>query len=939
MARPANRASSPFDEGSYIFALRWLLVLESNVMDAARDPSAPARPRRILFSGYFGGGNLGDEALLSAELGRFRVALRGQLEPVVVTLDPALTRRLHGEIETVPFQDVKALSLAIAQSDLVVWGGGGLLQDHWHVPVEELFLDPLGGVPAYLRVPLLAAAWGRPCMVYGQGVGPLSVPENRRLVGLALSGVDVITVRDAASADLLRECGVTGRPILTTADPVVSIRPSPAERGLELIAGTGLDPSRRPIIAVAPRVPPNGDVSWVGPFCAALKDFGREAGAAALFVPFDQEKGSDTETCRELATRCSSSLPVGILSGWLSPEDVAACLGQCDLTIATRLHGLYLSVLTGTPVIALDYDPKVRVAAGEFGPDIPVLSLDGLDERGLTLALAKTLADAPALRPRLLAALESLRRRETGNIEHALALLSGRVERGAQERTRWLLDELSRARSESQLLQTEKGELEARCLDLGSQRDELIGERATLERELNTLKGSRGVRLIMGYWSLANRLLPHGGPLSPLRRLLHGRREDAAPETRERQEALPDSSDPGAPRPVEPTRPAPGPSDPFLDFDALLGERPGEKKGLVVLTSGTFLDVDEGQRPTQLALQLAAQGYVVVFVYWRWTREEWRPQDHLDRGIVQIPVDLVLERFPHVFQDSPFRHRHFLLCFPHAGFFEPIAMARARGWTVAYDVMDDWMEFSRVGQAIWYDEAFERHLLGTADAVFAVNESLARHLETLGCKAPVVVPNGVSPAIADVDEERPLEKGVVTVGYFGYLAGAWFDWDLVAGAARSRPDWKFYLIGYGGGPEGLELPANLVLLGKKPQKQLAGFARNWDVGIVPFRAERLAAGADPIKTYEYLAMGLPVVTTGVFPPPGAEHLVKRAADSGEFLTLIEQGAWAKERGRGERIAFAGNCTWKTRTLRILRELEGPLNERVKLQAALFGNSR
>ena len=910
-------------------------------MDADRDPSAPARPRRILFSGYFGGGNLGDEALLSTELGRFRAALGGQLEPVVVTVDPALTQRLHGDVETVPFQDVRALSLAIAQSDLVVWGGGGLLQDHWHVPVEKLFLDPLGGVPAYLRIPLLAAAWGRPCMAYGQGVGPLSVPENRRLVGLVLSGVDVITVRDAASADLLRECGVTGRPILTTADPVVSIRPASAERGRDLLRGTGLDPSRGPVVAVVPRVPPNGDASWVGPLCAAMTEFGLRVGASVLFIPFDQGQGGDTRTCRDLAAKCASQVPVAILDGWHSAEDVAACLGQCGLTIATRLHGLYLSVLTGTPVIALDYDPKVRAAAREFGPDILVLSLDGLDERALNLALERTLAEGPALRPRLLAALERLRCRESGNLEHALALLAGGVARGTaeEERARGLLDELSKARSENQLLQAAKRELEARCLDLGSQREALLGDRTALERELGTLKGSRGVRLVLKYWSLANRLLPHGGPLGPLRRLIHGRREEAGPTPRERQDAPLDSPTPGAPPPVEPACPAPGPGDPFLDFDALLGERPGEKKGLVVLTSGTFLDVDEGQRPTQLALQLAAQGYVVVFVYWRWTREEWRPQDHLDRGIVQIPVDLVLERFPLVFRDSPFRRRHFLLCFPHAGFFEPIAMARARGFTVAYDVMDDWMEFSRVGQAVWYDEAFERHLLGTADAVFAVNEPLACHLRALGCEAPVVVPNGVSPAIADVDEERPLEKGAITVGYFGYLAGAWFDWDLVAGAARSRPDWRFHLIGYGGGPEGLELPSNLILLGKKPQRQLAGFARNWDVAVVPFRAERLAAGADPIKTYEYLAMGLPVVTTGVFPPPGAEHLVRRAADLGEFLTFIEEGARAKERGREERVEFSGNCTWKTRTSRILQELEGPLNEKVELQSALFGSSR
>lgn len=891
-------------------------------MDETVNPSVSARPRRILFTGYFGGGNLGDEAILSVELGRFREALNGRLEPVVATVDPALTTRFHGAVETVPFFDVRALSAAIAASDLVVWGGGGLLQDHWRVPAEELFLDPRGGVPAYLRVPLLAAALGRPCVVYGQGVGPLTEPESRRLVGLALSRVDAITVRDAASAELLLECGVTGRPILTTADPVVSIRPASAERGRALLAGAGLDPARGPVLAVIPRVPPDGDVSWAEPLCAALREVGPKACASVLLVPFEPEKGGDARTCRDLAARLSPTLPVATLDGWHSAEDVAACLGLCALTVATRLHGLYLSVLSGTPVVALDYDPKVRSAALEFGDDVPVLSLSGLDARALASTLAKTLEEAPALGPRLLAVLEALRRRESGNLESALALLRGGVEGGAAARR----------------------EPEARCRQLEAQRDALVAERDALDRELRTLKGSRGVRLVLGYWSVANRLLPHGGALGPLRRLLHGRPEGPAPRPAEAPEAprdgpAPDAPIPGSPSPAPPDPPAPAPRDPLLDFDALVRETAGEKKGLVVLTSGTCLDVDEGQRPTQLALRLAAEGYLVAFVYWRWTREEWRPQDQLERGIVQIPVDLLLERFPKVFRDVPFRRRHLLLCFPHAGFFEPIALARARGFTVAYDAMDDWMEFSRVGQAIWYDEAFERHLLGTAEAVFAVNEPLARHLEALGREAPVVVPNGVSPAIAEVDEDRSLERGAVTVGYFGYLAGAWFDWDLVAGAARSRPGWRFHLVGYGGGPEGLELPPNVVLLGKKPQRQLAAFARNWDVAVVPFRAERLAAGADPIKTYEYLAMGLPVVTTGVFPPAGAERLVQRAADLAEFLSFVEEAARTKERGREERVAFAAGCTWESRALRILRELEGPRNERVALQEALLGSPR
>lgn len=911
-------------------------------MDQKRESSVPAGAHRILFSGYFGGGNLGDEALLAVELGGFRRALGERLEPVVATIDASRTARLHAGVETVPFFDVRALSAAIAAADLVVWGGGGLLQDHWLVPAEELFLDPRGGVPAYLRVPFLAAALGRPCVVYAQGVGPLSAPESRRLVGLALSRVDAITVRDAASAGLLRECGVTGPSVLVTADPVVAIRPSDAERGRELLAAAGLDASRGPVLAVVPRVPPAGDVSWVAPLRSALAEVGRRAGASVLLVPFDRGPGGDDATCRDLAASLSPALPVGILDAEHAAGDVAACLGRCALTVATRLHGLYLSAVAGTPVVALDYDPKVRAAAREFEPDIPLLPLAALEGAALEAALSKVLGEAPALRPRLLASLEPLRQREARNLETALALLSGSGGRGeaARDADRAQGDGLAAARAEVERLESARGELEARGAALAAERETLVGERDALARELGTLRGSRGVRLVLGYWSLANRLLPHGGPLGPLRRLLHGR--PAAPV------AGPPPTPADAPAPPAPDATAPGPSGPAVATDvppdpfALLAERVREeadgKEGLVVLVSGTCLDLDEGQRPTQLALQLAARGWLVAFVYWRWSPDEMRPQEHVGRGIVQLPVDLVLERFPELFREWPLRRRHLLVCFPHAGLFEPIALARARGFTVAYDVMDDWMEFSRVGQAFWYDEAFERHLLGTAEAVFAVNEPLARHLAGLGGEA-VVVPNGVSPTIAEVDAERPLERGEVTVGYFGYLAGAWFDWDLVAAAARSRPAWRFHLIGYGGGPEGLELPPNVHLLGKKPQRQLAAFARSWDVGVVPFRAERLAAGADPIKSYEYLAMGLPVVATGVFPPAGAERLVRRAEGLADFLALVGEAARTREEGREERIAFARRSTWEARVLRILDALQSTRNERVALAEALLGSSR
>ncbi len=966
---------------------------------------------RVLFSGYFGGGNLGDEAILAAELLGFGGVLGTAFTPAVATVDAALTRRLHGEIETVPFWDVRELARAVAACDLVIWGGGGLLQDHWVVPPEELFLDPTGGIPAYVRVPLLAHILGRPFMVYGQGIGPLNRPESRKLVEIVLNQAAAITVRDMGSADLLRGCGVTVCPVLTSADPVVSLTPSSPERGREILAAAGIDPARRPIVAIAPRVPPGGDRSWITPFVEGLDAFRKETGASAIFVPFDWGDPGDDGLCRELAAACSKAQPVGVAATWLSPSDVAACLSQCDLTVATRLHGLYLSVLSGTPVVALDYDPKIRAAAREFHPDIPVLPLSRLDARSLEHELETCLTRGPGTRPRLLAVLEGLRSRESLNLatavelvaknqwtrtpkpgfdsvrEHvelmrlrlengrlaaalrpvqeaaAAALLEADTSRRAmtgmwarlnrekvhlEEEIHALHAAKQKAEAESRVARQERDAFEqdfqklrtafqtagSEAHAVRTQRDVLIEEKALLERDLGILKSSRGIRAILAYWSLANRYFPKGGRLNWLRGLVHGDKKEAPSEPPKTETApLFSSSDrPASTVPMTPYQPR----DVIAEFESFLsGPEMSGKAGIVILVSGTTLDINEGQRPAQLALHLAQLGHIAVFGYFRWSEQDWCPQNLLDRGIFQIPMDLLIKNAPRFLGEKRFTKKTLLFSFPHPRLFEFLAMARSEGWTTVYDVMDDWREFSRAGQAVWYDEDFEKHLLGSADVIAVVNSHLARHIETLSPCSAVVIPNGVSLAVSDVDEERVLERGDVTVGYFGYLAGAWFDWDLVIEAAEARPGWRFYLIGYGGAPADAAVPRNLRLLGKQPQRRLAGFAANWDVAMIPFKGTQLSAGADPIKLYEYLAMGLPVVATGVFPPPGAESLVTRTEGLDGFLGAIAAAAKTRDQGRENREAYARQATWESRARKLLSECENLENGRIRLLKKLL----
>ena len=164
------------------------------------------------------------------------------------------------------------------------------------------------------------------------------------------------------------------------------------------------------------------------------------------------------------------------------------------------------------------------------------------------------------------------------------------------------------------------------------------------------------------------------------------------------------------------------------------------------------------------------------------------------------------------------------------------------------------------------------------------------------------------------DDRTPRQHP--TVGFYGAIA-EWFDADLVANLAELRPGWKFELIGstLTGDVSRLEKLPNVALLGEKPYADLPRLVAAWDCFIIPFKRIPLTEATNPVKAYEMLATGKPVVAVNLpeLRPMARDGLLAIADDAGGFAQAIDRAlAEDDDRRRERRRAFAAENTWSDR---------------------------
>jgi len=227
----------------------------------------------------------------------------------------------------------------------------------------------------------------------------------------------------------------------------------------------------------------------------------------------------------------------------------------------------------------------------------------------------------------------------------------------------------------------------------------------------------------------------------------------------------------------------------------------------------------------------------------------------------------------------------------------------------------------------------ERDLARRADLVVFTAQDLKADVEALGPKRSMFLPNGVDLAFFKGSTSLPSEyRGIPSprAVYVGALDD-WFAVEWVLEAARRLPKVSFVIIGPPGASVApLRGVPNIHLLGPRRRELLPGYLRHAQVGLIPFDVERhgdLLHGVNPMKLYEYMACGLPVVSSRWRELERLKSPAYLSRDKEGFARDLQKALRAKRPGSRER-AFASRHDWGGRAERLLQGLGFPSGHRV-----------
>lgn len=382
---------------------------------------------------------------------------------------------------------------------------------------------------------------------------------------------------------------------------------------------------------------------------------------------------------------------------------------------------------------------------------------------------------------------------------------------------------------------------------------------------------------------------------------------------------------------------------PRVAFEQVFPDQIGEKRQAVDIILFPIIDWHyRYQRPQQLANQLAKQGHRIFYIRTGFYQAEWpqirKIKDNIysvklarGEGMITFNTTLtnedvfVLEKSIQVLKEACGIDQAVLLV--DLPFWSNLVLhlQEKYNWPCVYDCMDLHTGFSISTDATAKDEEL---LLNYCDLVLATSHFLLNHVKKVNQNA-VLAPNGTEYAFFHQAAKRmPVEDiedlSHPIIGYYGAIAD-WFDSELVNDLALMHPEWTFLLIGSTNLSDlkPLQDVENIHLLGEKPYQEIPGYLSHFDVGIIPFKQTPLTHATNPVKMYEYLSAGKPIVATRLDEISHYDDYVRLAETRDEWEAAILDSL-AEEKTPEllqKRFEFAKANTWEQLAEVVERELK------------------
>lgn len=236
---------------------------------------------------------------------------------------------------------------------------------------------------------------------------------------------------------------------------------------------------------------------------------------------------------------------------------------------------------------------------------------------------------------------------------------------------------------------------------------------------------------------------------------------------------------------------------------------------------------------------------------------------------------------------------------------------------IVFDYIDEAVEEF----AVWHNDDLNA-AIQAADLVTVVSKRLYELISVqYPGKTVVLLPNAadyehfhLSGTLAIPDDLAAIPKPVI--GFYGSIS-TWIDTDFLVALAGMRPDCSFVLVGpdYTNAASRLSGSPNIYFLGRKPYESLPAYAGHFDVAMIPFQVRNMTHSSSPIKMYEYLAAGIPVLASPILEAVSCPNVFTsdNPADwSGEIDRIIT-GSSAEDKAIRQRYALEHSWTARIHT--------------------------